>query len=73
MENGQKAAWSVTLVKQSTLVKGQPELRANYTIVASSDALMRAKLNELAGDSSTIESITRNVGVVVEADVADEV
>jgi len=66
MDDKQKAAWSVRLTKRTA--DYNETLSAYYTIVAESDALMRAKLNELAGDSFTIESITRNVGVVVDAD-----
>jgi hypothetical protein len=68
--DGKKWAWSVRLAKRAP--DDKDTLTAYYTIVAESDALMRAKLNELAGDSFTIESITRNVGVVVDADAEDE-
>ena len=69
--NSERWAWSVRLAKRAP--DDKDTLIAYYTIVASSDALMRAKLNELAGSDFTIESVTRHVGVVVEADAADEV
>jgi hypothetical protein len=66
MDDKQKAAWSVRLTKRTA--DYNETLSAYYTIVAKSDALMRAKLNELAGSDYTIESVTKLVGVVVEAD-----
>ena len=66
MDDKQKSAWTVRLAKRTA--DDKETLVAYYTIIAESDALMRAKLNELAGSDFTIESVTRCVGVVVEAD-----
>jgi hypothetical protein len=57
----EKAAWSVRLTKRTADDK-ESLVAYYYTIVASSDALMRAKLTELAGSDFTIESVTRHDG-----------